>query len=124
MRHLRRRNHRQGIFVAETIAAIGLMALIAVLLAVAVGRHHRGADRLAGSRAAVNLAEDGLTALQAAQPLPQVPAGATIDVQKLDHPSNVEGAVWASVQTKINGRTATLTGLVRASALEKGSVKP
>jgi type II secretory pathway pseudopilin PulG len=123
MKHVRQRHHRRGIFIAETITAIGLIALIGVLLAVAVGRHHRGSDRLAESRAAVNLAEDALTALQAGQAIGQSAPGISVKVEKLDTPASVPGMVWATVQTQVNGRGATITGLVRADALREGAQK-
>ena len=109
---------RRGIFAAETIVALGLIVLLGVLLATAVGKHHRGSTRLAESRAAVNLAEDVLTALQGGQPLPQTSPGTSFKLEKLDTASPVKGMIWATVHTQVNGRAAALTGLVPASAAD------
>jgi hypothetical protein len=111
---------RRAFFAADLIIALGLTVTVGTLLVVAVSRHNRGADRLAETREAVSLAENTMIALQTGQPIPHAAQGQKIQVQKLDTPSGVEGMAWATVKTVVNGRSATLTGLVRASATSTG----
>ena len=108
---------RRGFFSIEVIGAMGLVVTLALILAVAVGRQRKGSDRLAESRAAVNLAERSLTALQTGEDLPQQ-EGASVKVEPIATPAP-KGLAWASVTASINGRSASLTGLVKVEALEK-----
>ena len=120
MRNTRR--HR-GIFMADAVMALALVAIVGILLAVSVNRQQRASNRLAESRASVSLAEQTLTSLQSGQSTPKVPEGAEIRVNRLDTPSGAGGLVWATVETKVDGRSASLTGLVRADAVNQGEIK-
>jgi len=110
---------RRGFFSADVIGAVMLVSVTAVMLAVAVSRGQRASARLADSRAAVNLAEKTLVALQAGLTTPDAPAGAKVQVEKVEAPETPKGLAWATVTAQVNGRSASLTGLVKTDALEK-----
>jgi hypothetical protein len=107
--------HR-GFFTAEAIIGLALLAMIMILLAVALGREQKVMNRLADSRAALRLAEETLTALQSKTAAPQ----AGVRVMKLDAPCDAPGCSWAKVQATVNGRSATLIGVVPSASLPPG----
>jgi hypothetical protein len=111
------RRQRRGFFTVEAIGAIIVLVVLALVLSVAVGRQRKGSDRLAASRAAVNLAERSLTALQIGEDLPQQ-EGATVKVDPIVA-NAPKGLAWANVTVSINGRSASLSGLVKSNALAK-----
>jgi hypothetical protein len=119
MSRIRRHRFRRGFFSADVIGAIILVSITAVLLAAAVHHTQRGSARLADSRAAVNLAEQTLIALQAGLTVPKAPEGAKVQIEMSDAPGAADGLAWATVTAQVNGRSASLTGLVKADALEK-----
>ena len=110
---------RYGFLMAEVIVGIGLMALVMTLLAVGAARHFRASQRLSDSRAAALLAEQTLTALQSGGVMP-ADNKAKVVVKRLDVSSNARGLIWATVDAQVNGRTASLTGLIRADAKDAG----
>ena len=114
-----RARQRRGFFTADFMIGLGLTMIVGTLLVVAVNRQSRGTDRLAQTRAAVSLADRTITALQTGDAVPQAGEGEKIEVQKLDTPSGVKGMAWAAVKTQVNGRSATLTGLVREAGVPK-----
>jgi hypothetical protein len=116
----RTQNRHRAFFTADLIIALGLTITVGTLLVVAANRQNRGSDRLAETRAAVSLAEQTITALQTGEPIPHAGEGQKIQVQKLDTASGVKGMVWATVTTQVNGRSASLTAMVREAAAGSG----
>ena len=130
MGYLTRRQHRRPLrsayIAADAIVALGIVLMLLAMLSVAVSRQRRGGERLADSRAAVRLAEETLTALQTGATPPAAPQGMAIQVRAtpaqtppLEAPS---GATWVDVLVSYNGRSSTLSGIVRADAA-KGAIK-
>lgn len=105
------------------MVGMALVALVMAMLALSLTRHSRASDRLAESRAATMLAERTLTALQIAAPLPAAPAGATVRVTRAQEVKDEAKLVWATVDVQLNGKKASLTGLVRADAKLDGGTK-
>ena len=99
--------------------ALAIVLIMLGVLTTAVARQRRGADRLAETRAAVRLAEDTLTAMQTGTARPNALEGTTISVK----PTEVQpalaapaGNMWVDVTVSRNGRSTTLSGVVRADA--------
>ena len=124
MRHGTRKP-RTGYMAADAIMALAIAAILLTVLTVAVARQRRGSERLADSRAAVRLAEETITALQAGAAPPAAPPGTTVQVRPLTTPHELNpppGSTWVEVTVTFNGRTSHLAGLVRADAA-KGALK-
>ena len=117
---MRNSRTRRGILTAEAIVAIALVAFLLVLLAGAVGRQRQASDRLANSRDAVNLAEQTLTAMQSGQDAPKASGDLKVVVTPAEGKAS-EGMKWVKVEVRINGRSASVIGLVRANAQAGGS---
>ena len=116
-----RRSHR-GWFAAEAMIGLAVVVVLTAALATSVTSSQRAAQRLADARAAARLAEATITALQTGRPAPAAPTGATVQVQRLAHSTDLPpGSAWANVTVNFNGRTADLTGLVRADALKEAT---
>lgn len=113
IRRAARMHGRRGFLVADIGIGLAITALVAVLLATAVGRHNRAASRLADSRAAVRMAEAVLIGLQTRKPAPAVEEAA-VDVQRSPASDGPAGWEWATVTVEHRGRSAVLTGLVPA----------
>ena len=113
-----RRHH--GFLTAEAIVALALVAFVLVLLATGVGRQSKASNRLSDSRMATALAEQTLTALQTGGAVPLTSEGKSVRIKRLDTPSEVKGLAWATVEARVNGRSASLSGLVRDEALPGG----
>jgi type II secretory pathway pseudopilin PulG len=116
-----RRKHT-GFFSTEVIVSIAIVSFVMVLFTIAIGRQSKGSQRLNDSRAATLLAEQTMVALQSGSAAPNAPADAQLKVTALDTASAVKGLKWATVDAQVNGRSATLTGMVPAkSKLESGA---
>jgi hypothetical protein len=79
-------------------------------LGAAAAARERALHHLGETRAAVQLAESALISLQSGE---AAPAG-RISIHELPTESNIAGMVWVQVQTTVNGRQATLVGLIPA----------
>ncbi len=117
-----RRRHT-GFFMTEVIIAIAIVSFVMVLFSIAIGRQFKGSQRLNDSRAATLLAEQTMVALQSGTEAPSVPEKGQLKVTALDTASTVKGLKWATVDVQINGRSASLTGMIPAAAKQKGGAK-
>jgi type II secretory pathway pseudopilin PulG len=125
-RRRRRRQDRYGYIATDAIIALAIVLMLLAVLTIAASRQRRGSDRLADSRAAIRLAEETITALQTGATPPTAPGGMTVQIRAtppaqpaLEAPS---GSTWVDVLVSYNGRSSTLSGLVRADAA-KGAIK-
>jgi type II secretory pathway pseudopilin PulG len=125
-RLLRRRQHRKGYIATDAIIALAIVLMLLAVLSVSASRQRRGSERLADSRAAIRLAEETITALQTGATPPRAPQGMTVQVRAtpaqqppLETPN---GSTWVDVLVSYNGRSSSLSGLVRADAA-KGAIK-
>ncbi len=110
---------------ADAVMALAIVLILLTVLTVAVSRQRRGSERLADSRAAIRLAEDAITAMQTGAPLPAAPEGMTLHVRPTTAQHGMEvpsGCAWVDVQVTYNGRSSSLSSLVRADAA-KGAIK-
>src|SRR5688500_9414702 len=108
------RHRRHGWFATEAVLGLAVVMILTAALALSVTRSQRAAQRLADSRAAARLAEATITALQSGNPAPATPAGATVQVRRLDPAADLPpGTTWANVNVSFNGRIVELTGVVR-----------
>jgi type II secretory pathway pseudopilin PulG len=113
MKHRRR---YAGFFMTEVIVALAIVTFVLALFTVAISRQAKGSQRLNDSRTATLLAEQTIAALQSGSSIPTAPANATVKVTPLETPSAAKGQKWASVDVKVNGRSASLVGMVPANA--------
>ena len=125
-RRRRRRQDRYGYIATDAIIALAVVLMLLAVLTIAASRQRRGSDRLADSRAAIRLAEETITALQTGATPPTAPGGMAVQVRAtppaqpaLEAPP---GSTWVDVLVSYNGRSSTLSGLVRADAA-KGAIK-
>ena len=102
--------------VADAIAGLAILAVLATVFTVAVRRERVASDRLADSRAAVWAAEQALAKLQAGEKLQD---DANVRVEPLGGDRAPEGFTWARVRCTFNDRPATLIGLVPRDAVGK-----
>ena len=129
-RHLRTRTRTRrsggGYVLIDAIMALAIVLILLGVLTVAVARQRRGSERLADSRAAIRLAEETITALQTGAAAPTPPEGIKVQVRATPAPDKLEapsGSTWVDVEVMYqNGRSSSLSGLVRADAA-KGAVK-
>ena len=109
----------------DAVMALAIVLILLMVLTVSVDRQRRGSGRLADSRAAIRLAEETLTALQTGATPPAAPQGMNVTVRPTPPQPGVQapaGSAWVDVRvTYGNGRSSTLSGLVRAAdAAAKG----
>lgn len=106
---------RAGWVFIDAVAAMLLLSILTLMLGIAAGAHHRGLTRLIAVRAASHLAEASLLTLQ---------QGATLSAQK-NAPVSVESLApddsrgpdtWVRVTARVEGRSASLIGLVPRAA--------
>ena len=102
--------------VVEAIAGLAIVALLSLMFAQAVGRHHRALDRLQASEQSLHLAQQTLAALQLGASAPTPPGGARIHVRRLATTAPADLA-WARVEVVDGARITELSGLVKSSAL-------
>jgi type II secretory pathway pseudopilin PulG len=128
-RHHRNRTRsrtRNGYIAADAVIALGIVLILLTVLSVSVGRQRRGSERLADSRAAIRLAEETITALQTGATPPAAPQGMTVAVRPAQAQGDLQppaGSTWVDVVVSYNnGRSSSLSGLVRAEAA-KGAIK-
>ena len=126
MRRGRRHYLRSGYILTDAIVALAIVLILLTLLTVAVSRQRRGSERLADSHAAIRLAEDTITAMQTGAALPVAPDGMQVTVQAMPAQHELQvpsGCTWVEVLvTYGNGRSSSLSGLVRADAA-KGAIE-
>jgi type II secretory pathway pseudopilin PulG len=128
-RRRRRQQLRNGYIATDAIIALAIVLMLLAVLSIAASRQRRGSERLADSRAAIRVAEETISALQTGATPPAAPKGMTVQVRAtspaqpaqpaLEAPS---GSTWVEVLVSYNGRSSTLSGLVRADAA-KGAIK-
>ena len=90
--------------------AVGLILVVALMavMAAMVWRHNLAGHKLADSRAALRLAERTLAELHSGGPVAQARG---VQVRRLSA-GPVAGTHWVEVQAIVDGRSATLVGLV------------
>jgi hypothetical protein len=92
-----------------------ILGVLMTLMAVGLRSHHEAAIRLANARAACNAAEEALTDLQQGRPASQ-----QVQVDRLPGGTVVPDFTWVRVTATIEGRSASLTGLAKTTALKGG----
>jgi hypothetical protein len=97
----------------DILIGILLISIIGVALSTGATWHNRALSHLADSRAATRLAESALISLQ----FGQHPTDKTIHLVPLRQPTEIPGTTWLEVTATINGRSASLTGLVPTQSL-------
>jgi len=112
------RRSRGWVFL-EVLMAIVIVAILTAILGLAVVSHQRGLKHLADSRSATRLAESALISLQSGQS-PSIPAGSNLAVHELPVSPDIPGNVWIEVDATVNGRQASLVGLVPRNSLPRG----
>lgn len=124
---------RRGFIFQDTLVGLALIVILAASLAYTTVHHSRATRQLADIRTAVSVAETTLLAMQAEQPLPQLPTemtrtirtipAATITAEApptLDRPTappTPPRAAWVQVTVTYRQRHAALTGLVPVAAV-------
>jgi type II secretory pathway pseudopilin PulG len=106
---------RRGFMVMDAAAGLFLIGLVATLLVTSVSRQQSASRRLGDTRDAMRAAEDALIRLQTGQPAPTTDDRTTFLVRDLPDASPVSRMRWIEISAMVNGRKATVTGLVPAS---------
>jgi type II secretory pathway pseudopilin PulG len=110
---------RRGFTLVDTMLGLALVAGMLVLLAVDLEQHRRTTGRLAQRRAALNLAEQVLTDLQAGRPAPSQDGGLAVRVAEVPSPAAApKGGRWVEVRVTGPAGAQSLIGLVGASRAE------
>lgn len=105
----------KAFFIAEGVAGMALLTVAAAVLMVAIGRDGVASRQLSDTRAAVRIAEQTLSNLQAGEPVSEERSSdVTIEIRPLASAHAPQGFRWAQVQATVAGRTRFLTGLVPA----------
>ena len=104
----------------DATAALVIVGALALSMAVALGRHHRAAQKLADTRAALQVAEAVLTDLQAGKESPQRAFEADPEVKVelrpaadgARAPDGAADARWTEVVVTVRAARASLVGPV------------
>jgi hypothetical protein len=107
---------RRGWVFVDVVMGLILVGLTGTMLAAAGTWHYRLLKHLADSRAATRAAESALISIQAGEPVDQ----GKFAVRQLPTASDALGMQWVEVSATVDGRSASLVGLVPASAVHGG----
>ena len=107
---------RRGWVFVDVVMGLILLGLIGTMLAAAATWHYRLLQHLADSRAATRAAESALVSMQAGEPVGQ----GKFAVHALPTASDSPGMQWVEVSATVDGRSASLVGLVPAKAVHGG----
>ncbi len=107
----------RGILLLDAIMGLSVVALVAVVLAAAVGQTKRASDKLAQQRAAMRIAEQVLTQLQTGQEPTVANDGVRWGAQILEVQQAVAEHQWVRVSIEWQGQAASLVGLVPGKAV-------
>lgn len=107
---------------ADAVMALVIVGLLAAAMSVALGRQARATQRLADERAATWAAERVLSGLQSGGARDeQVDVdGAGIRIESAEGGKAPAGHAWVRVRADVNGRQATLVGLVPGDSVDGG----
>jgi type II secretory pathway pseudopilin PulG len=111
--------HSRGWVFLDVVMAIMIVAILAAILGFAAASHQRGLKHLADSRSATRLAESALISMQSGQS-PSIPANSNLAFHELPVSPEFPGKVWIEVDAAVNGRQASLVGLVPRNSLPHG----
>jgi hypothetical protein len=107
-------SRRRGYIFIDTVAGLGLIGVIAGLLAVAVNRDQAAMHHLADRRTASRLAQSALVWLEQGR---KPPADARLHMRALAAPApTIAAKAWVEVTVTVNGQTERLVGLVPKEA--------
>jgi hypothetical protein len=114
MSRTRHRCRPSGLFIADAVAGLAVITVLALAIIVATRGYRIASDRLADTRGATWAAEQALAELQAGRSS----SGAKDDVriEPVNADAVPEGYAWVRVRALRNGRSAELIGLVPKSA--------
>jgi len=103
-----------------------IVAILTAILGLAVASHQRGLKHLADSRSATRQAESALISMQSGQS-PSIPADvegkpstSNLAFHELPVSPELSSNVWIEVDATVNGRPASLVGLVPRNSLPHG----
>jgi len=102
---------RRGIFLADMLTAMAIVAVLAVSMFVLLARANNAGRKMAESRAASRAAESFLADLQSARP-PLPAPGQEVAVHPEPGGAAVPGYAWVRVTATITGESADIVGLV------------
>lgn len=116
-------DRRRGIVMLDVLVGLALVSALAATLILLASRQRRVSVGLADVRAAGRAAEAALADLQAGRPPTPGPGEAVEVVRAATGGADAApaGRAWVTVKATMNGRTASLTGLVPdGEALQAG----
>ena len=106
----------RGLMVADAVAGLALLAVLATTIIIAARSQGIASERLSDSRGATWAAEQALAEMQAGRA-----AGKEVRVDALNADAAPDGFAWVRVHAERYGRSADLIGLVpKASAPAQG----
>ena len=115
MKSPRNKSGHRGWLMFEMIAAMFILTILAGVLIVTARRERDAQAALAASRASARAAEAVLTDMQSGKPAPTDAQG--VRVLPLDLAADTPLMQWVEVDVTIDGRSATLVGLVPRATL-------
>ena len=105
--HNNNRARPRGLVVADAVAGLALLAVLALAIVIAVRSQGMASQRLSDSRGAAWAAEQAIAEMGAGRP-----AGEDVRVEALDADKTPDGFAWVRVRAERRGRSADLIGLV------------
>jgi hypothetical protein len=109
--HFVRGKVRPAFLTADLLIGMSIVAVLAVLLFVMLGRASRLASKGSDTRASARVAESALADLQAERAV-STPTGATIDIRAEPGGAVVRSYTWVRVSAAVADESAELVGLV------------
>ena len=106
---------RRGIMLLDALIALGVVAILILVLSVAMTRQQRASRALAEHRRAIRAAEAGLSRMQAGQDLPENLFDARLSQQPVNSSAAPAGYHWIRIEAKVDRQQSDLIGLVPAT---------
>lgn len=118
------RPHRRGVIEIDVVAGLVIVGALTLALAAVVGRQHRAAQKLADTRAAVQLAETVLTDMQAGAKTPAAAPDPDVMVEVLPAALTAPGTAAGVARTGGSAAEATRDSWVEVVVtVRKGSAR-
>jgi hypothetical protein len=104
----------------DVLVATMLVGILAIILSKAIGAHQSGINHLADTRAASRLAESAMSSMQSGEAPMAGDANQSIAIRKDSPAAGITGMSWVEVDAGVDGRHASLVGLVPLDSIPGG----
>lgn len=103
---------RRGIMLLDAMIALGIVAILILVLSIAMARQQRASRALAEHRRAIRAAEAAMMRMQAGQDLPDNLFDVQLSQQPLASNTAPAGYHWIHIEAKADHQQSDLIGLV------------